>query len=116
MLGCLALALYLLQGVTFAITASRLIHRSRSRAFASVLQQDISVFDSNKETSGALVSFVTTDIQAIVGISSATQGAVVNLVFTLLASIVKACSFGWKLALVCISTMLLLLFCGFIRT
>lgn len=116
MLGCLALVFYLLQGVAFAITASRLIRRSRSRAFASVLRQDIPFFDTNKETSGALVSFVTTDIQAIAGISGATQGAVVNFVFTLLASIVIACSFGWKLALVCISTMPLLLFCGFLRT
>ena len=116
MLGCLVLVLYLPQGVAFAITASRLIRRSPSRVFASVFRQDISFFDSNKDASCALVSFVTTDIQAIVGISVATQGAVVNFVFTLLASIVKACPFGWKLALMCISTMPLLLFRGFIRT
>lgn len=116
MLGILALVFYLVQGVTFAITAARLIRRSRSRAFAAVLRQDISFFDRNEETSGALISFVTTDIQAIAGISGATQGAVVNFVFTLIASIVIACSFGWKLALVCISTMPLLLFCGFLRT
>lgn len=76
----------------------------------------ISFFDSNEETSGALVSFVTTDIQAIAGISGATQGAVVTFVWTIIASIVIACSVGWKLALVCISTMPLLLFCGFLRT
>ncbi|OKO97259.1 Leptomycin B resistance protein pmd1 [Penicillium subrubescens] len=116
MLGILALVFYLVQGVAFAITAARLIRRSRSRAFAAVLRQDISFFDRNEETSGALVSFVTTDIQAIAGISGATQGAVVNFVFTLIASIVIACSFGWKLAIVCISTMPLLLFCGFLRT
>ena len=116
MLGILALVFYSLQGVVFAITAARLIRRSRSRAFAAVLRQDISFFDSNKETSGALVSFVTTDIQDIAGISGATQGAVVNFVWTLIASIVIACSFGWKLALVCISTMPALLLCGFLRT
>lgn len=116
MLGMMALVFYTLQGVAFAITAARLISRSRSRAFSAVLRQDISFFDSNAETSGALVSFVTTDIQAIAGISGATQGAVVNFVWTLIASIVIACTFGWKLALVCISTMPLLLFCGFLRT
>lgn len=116
MLGILALVFYLVQGVAFAITAARLIRRSRSRAFAAVLRQDIPFFDRNEETSVALVTFVTTDIQAIAGISGATQGAVVNFVFTLMASIVIACSFGWKLALVCISTMPLLLFCGFLRT
>ncbi|KAJ5377590.1 uncharacterized protein N7496_004999 [Penicillium cataractarum] len=116
MLGMLALVLYTLQGVAFAITAARLISRSRSRAFAAVLRQDIPFFDGNEETSGALVSFVTTDIQAIAGISGATQGAVVNFVWTIIASIVIACSFGWKLALVCTSTMPLLVFCGFLRT
>lgn len=115
-LGFSALVLYMFQGLAFAYAAARLIHRSRKRAFASLLRQDIAFFDDPGVTTGSLLPLLTTDMQDLAGISGATIGAIVNFFSTLIGATAISCSFGWKLGLVCLSTMPALLFCGFLRT
>ncbi|OQV08502.1 hypothetical protein CLAIMM_12765 [Cladophialophora immunda] len=116
MLGLTILVLYMIQGMAFAWASSRLIRHTRDLTFRAILRQDMAFFDVKENASGALASMLSTEATMIAGISGATLAALLNFVVSIIAAIAVSCSFGWKLALVCTSTMPLLLACGFLRT
>lgn len=115
MLGVVLLIFYLLQGTAFGFASSRLIRRARAVAFRSILRQDIAFFDADQNSSGTLASFLSIETNQLAGISGATLGAIINFTVTIIGATAVSCSFGWKLALVCVSTMPVLLSCGFLR-
>lgn len=104
-----------LQGVVFAVCSERLVQRVRDRAFRSILRQDVSFFDKGENTAGSLVSFLSTETTRVAGMSGVTLGTILMMMTTLLFSITIALAVGWKLALVCMSTIPVLLGCGFLR-
>lgn len=106
---------FIIQGVTFAICSERLIHRARLQAFRTMLRQDIAFFDKEENTAGALTSFLSTETTFLAGMSGATLGTLLVVSTTLIAAIVLATAIGYKLALVCASTIPILLACGFFR-
>jgi ATP-binding cassette subfamily B (MDR/TAP) protein 1 len=103
------------QGVAFAYCSERLIHRARDRAFRTMLRQDITFFDREENTAGALTSFLSTETTHLAGMSGVTLGTLLVVLTTLIAAISVSTAIGWKLALVCISTIPILLACGFLR-
>ncbi|RFU34007.1 hypothetical protein B7463_g2301, partial [Scytalidium lignicola] len=103
------------QGIAFAFCSERLIHRVRDRAFRTMLRQDIEFFDREENTSGALTSFLSTETTHVAGLSGVTLGTILTVITTLIAAIVLSISIAWKLALVCVSTIPVLLACGFLR-
>jgi ATP-binding cassette subfamily B (MDR/TAP) protein 1 len=103
------------QGLTLAKASAQLVARIRERAFSSILRQDIEFFDGDKVTSGALASFLSTEANRLAGISGATLGSIISAVSSVVAAIAIACSFGWKLALVCTATIPLVLATGYFR-
>ncbi|KAF4625656.1 hypothetical protein G7Y89_g12507 [Cudoniella acicularis] len=103
------------QGVAFAFCSERLIHRVRDRAFRTMLRQDIEFFDKDENTAGALTSFLSTSTTHVAGLSGVTLGTLLTVTTTLVAAIAVSTSIAWKLALVCISTIPVLLGCGFFR-
>ncbi|CAJ2507030.1 Uu.00g082160.m01.CDS01 [Anthostomella pinea] len=103
------------QGVAFARCSERLIHRVRDRAFRTMLRQDVAFFDKDQNTAGALTSFLSTETTHVAGLSGSTLGTLLMVTTTLVSSMVLGLAFGWKLALVCISTVPVLLACGFFR-
>ncbi|KAI1107215.1 P-loop containing nucleoside triphosphate hydrolase protein [Jackrogersella minutella] len=109
---CLA---YISQGIAFARCSERLIHRVRDRAFRTMLRQDVAFFDKDENTVGALTSFLSTETSHVAGLSGVTLGTLLMVTTTLISAMVVALAFGWKLALVCISTIPVLLACGFFR-
>ncbi|KAE8552992.1 hypothetical protein EYB25_004371 [Talaromyces marneffei] len=115
MLGLVQLIVYTTQGIMFAYSSEKLIRRARSQAFRTMLRQDITFFDSDENSTGALTSFLSTEAKHLSGISGATLGTLVNVTTTLAACCVIALAVGWKLALVCISTIPALLACGYWR-
>lgn len=102
-------------GIAFAFCSERLIRKARSQAFRTMLRQDINFFDKEENSTGALTSFLSTETKHLSGISGQTLGTILMTSTTLIAAIVIALSFGWKLALVCISVVPILLACGFYR-
>lgn len=102
-------------GIAFAYCSERLIRKARSQAFRTMLRQDINFFDKEENSTGALTSFLSTETKHLSGISGQTLGTILMTSTTLIAAIVIALSFGWKLALVCISVVPILLGCGFYR-
>ncbi|CAG7920112.1 unnamed protein product [Penicillium olsonii] len=113
--GIVQFITFSIHGVTFAYTSERLIRKARSKAFRVILRQDIDFFDREENSTGALTSFLSTETKHLSGISGTTLGTILMCSTTLIAAIVISLSFGWKLALVCISVVPVLLGCGFYR-
>ncbi|KAK7429987.1 hypothetical protein QQZ08_003376 [Neonectria magnoliae] len=106
---------FVIQGVFFAKCSERLIHRVRDRAFRTILRQDVAFFDRDENTAGALTSFLSTETTHVAGLSGVTLGTLLMVLTTLISACVMALAIGWKLSLVCISTIPVLLGCGFFR-
>lgn len=104
-----------MMGVLFAFCSERLIRNARSRAFRTLLRQDINFFDREENSVGAMTSFLSGSTKSLAGISGQTLGTILMCATTLTGSIVVALAFGWKLALVCMVGVPLLLGCGFYR-
>ncbi|KAF7596284.1 GTPase-activating protein [Aspergillus hancockii] len=104
-----------INGAAFAVSSERLIRRARSKAFRSILRQDITFFDREENSTGALTSFLSTETKHLSGVSGVTLGTILMTSTTLGAAIIISLAIGWKLALVCISVVPVLLACGFYR-
>ncbi|KAB8296977.1 hypothetical protein EYC80_002380 [Monilinia laxa] len=115
MLAFVQFIAFLGQGIAFAFCSERLIHRVRDRAFRTMLRQDIAYFDMEEHTSGALTSFLSTETTHVSGLSGVTLGTLLTVITTLIAACALSLAIAWKLALVCISTIPVLLGCGFFR-
>ncbi|KAF2805142.1 leptomycin B resistance protein pmd1 [Mytilinidion resinicola] len=115
MLALVALVINTIQGVALSFGSARLIRRARSLVFRSILRQDMSFFDTDEVTSGSLSSFLATEPNRLAGISGAILGSLLTATATILGGFAIAASFGWKLALVSVSTVPFLLACGYWR-
>ncbi|OJJ40222.1 hypothetical protein ASPWEDRAFT_55694 [Aspergillus wentii DTO 134E9] len=113
--GLATFLLYGIQGTSFAYSSEKLIYRARSKAFETMLNQDISFFDREENNTGALTSSLSAEIKHLSGISGVTLGTLLIVSVNLVASLTVALIMGWKLALVCISAVPVLLLCGFLR-
>ncbi|KAL1626614.1 GTPase-activating protein [Diplodia seriata] len=103
------------QGLCFAVCSEKLIHRVRDTAFRTMLRQDIAFFDKDENSAGSLTSFLSTETTALAGLSGATLGTIFTVLTTLIGALALGISIGWKLGLVCASTIPVLLACGFLR-
>ena len=115
MLAIVQILAFSFQGIAFAICSERLVHRARDQAFRHMLRQDISFFDREENSAGALTTFLSTETTHVAGLSGATLGTLLVVSTTLVAAITVSCAIGWKLALVCTATIPILLVCGFLR-
>lgn len=115
MLGLVNLLAMVILGVAFAFCSERLIRRARDVAFRTMLRQDISFFDREENSSGKLSAFLSTEATHLAAISGATLGTLLTCITTLVSACAISLAIGWKLALVCISTIPVLLGCGFFR-
>lgn len=115
MLAFVQFIAFVTQGVIFARCSERLVHRVRDRAFRTMLRQDVSFFDKDENTAGALTSFLSTETTHVAGLSGVTLGTILMVLTTLITALALSISIGWKLSLVCASMIPVLLGCGFFR-
>lgn len=115
MLALMQLLSYIMEGVSFAYCSEKLVHRSRDMSFRVMLRQDIGFFDRDENSAGALTSFLSTETTHLAGMSGVTLGTILLVTTTLVVGFVISLAIGWKLALVCISTVPVVLACGFFR-
>ncbi|CZR68534.1 related to multidrug resistance protein [Phialocephala subalpina] len=113
--GLAILISYFIQGITFAYGSERLIFRARSKAIRAMLRQDISFFDQPENSSGALVSMLSTEVTALAGISGATLGSILSACSTIVIALTLSSAIKWQLGLVCATAMPVLICCGFSR-
>ena len=115
MLALVQFLAFLSQGIAFAKCSERLVHRVRDRAFRTILRQDVEFFDRDENTPGALTSFLSTETTHVAGLSGVTLGTLLMCATTLISALIVSISIGWKLSLVCTTTIPILLGCGFFR-
>jgi ATP-binding cassette subfamily B (MDR/TAP) protein 1 len=109
---CLA---YAVQGIAFAKTSERLIHKVRDAAFRTLLRQDIEFFDRKENSTGALMSLLSTETTHVAGLSGVTLGSLIVAVVTLVSCCALGLAIGWKLTLVCMATLPITITCGFLQ-
>ncbi|KAH8723383.1 P-loop containing nucleoside triphosphate hydrolase protein [Phaeosphaeriaceae sp. PMI808] len=115
MLGIVIWFCYLAQGLTLSRGSARLIGNVRERAFGAMLRQDMEFYDGDMVTSGALANFLSSEANRLAGLSGSTLGTIVSAGASIIVAVIISCSFGWKLALVCTSTIPIVLACGYFR-
>ncbi|EME79474.1 ABC transporter, ABC-B family, MDR type [Pseudocercospora fijiensis CIRAD86] len=114
MIAVVMLACFFVLGISLAHGSERLIRRCRELAFRSILRQDIQFFDQPENTIGALTSFIGIQTTNLAGITGLALSTIFQLLATLIIGYIIALAVGWKLALVCIATVPVLLFAGFV--
>ncbi|KAH7082712.1 leptomycin B resistance protein pmd1 [Paraphoma chrysanthemicola] len=115
MLGLVIWGCYFAQGLTLSRGSARLIGNVRERAFGAMLRQDMEFYDGDMVTSGALANFLSSEANRLAGLSGSTLGTILSAGASIIVAIIVGCAFGWKLALVCTSTIPLMLACGYFR-
>lgn len=115
MLAFVDLIAMVVQGTAFAYCSESLVQRARDGAFRRFLRQDISFFDEEQNSTGALTSYLSTETTHLAAISGATLGTLISCTSTLVVAVVISLSIGWKLALVCCCALPVILGTGFFR-
>lgn len=116
MLGCVVFIAYAISGVAFAYCSETLSRRVREQTLTSILRQDISFFDQEKHSTGALTAFLSVETAQVAGISGPTLGTILISITNLVSGITISLAIGWELALVCFAAVPLVLACGFFRS
>jgi ATP-binding cassette subfamily B (MDR/TAP) protein 1 len=114
-LAFVAYALWLGVGYTFAYATEKLARRVKDRLFRAMVSQSVEFFDEETHSAGTLLSMLSSGTQALTGLSGPVIGGTLTFIATILGGIVVSLAIGWKLALVCTSTIPLVVACGWIR-
>jgi ATP-binding cassette, subfamily B (MDR/TAP), member 1 len=88
------------QNTFFGLANEYLTERVRQKLFTAILRQDVSYFDDERHTTGALTSNLSSDAQKLQGVGGVTLGTALQLSATLFGGLIVALCYGWKLALV----------------
>ncbi|CAG8744794.1 3747_t:CDS:2, partial [Cetraspora pellucida] len=105
----------IIQGSAFGYSSETLTRKIRSISFESMLRQDISFFDEEKNTTGALTGVLALDATYVNGLAGLTLGTLLQVLTTVIGGLVVALIVGWKLALVCMCCIPVMLGAGSLR-
>jgi ATP-binding cassette subfamily B (MDR/TAP) protein 1 len=106
---------FLGHGISFAYTTEKLTHRAREQSFRHILRQDVSFFDMEQNSIGALTSLLSSAPTDLSGLSGPVIGALLTFIATILGGIVLSLIIGWKFALVCTATIPVVAGFGWVR-
>lgn len=115
MLAAVLLLANIVHSWALGLSSERLMSKAKTQAFKVFLDKELSFFDAESASTGALVSFLSTEPAALGGISGPILGMLVSVSTTITLSIAIAIGFGWKLGLVATATVPVLLASGFLR-
>ncbi|KAJ8021877.1 Multidrug resistance protein 1 [Holothuria leucospilota] len=120
--SCMFLVLGIVTGLSnffntgsFTYSGEYLTLRLRKRAFWTILRQDVSYFDDPRHNTGALATRLSTDASNVKGATGIRIGSSIQSVVTLVAAVVIAFVFGWKLALLVFAAVPLLAMSGAVQ-
>ncbi|KAF2354674.1 ABC transporter type 1 transmembrane domain [Trinorchestia longiramus] len=91
-----------MQAYAFALSGEILTMRLRSRAFSTMLSQELAWFDQDENSVGALCSRLSGDAAAVQGATGSRLGTIMQALTTLGLSMGLALYFDWRLGLVCV--------------
>lgn len=99
----------------FGMVAERVLQKIQVLSFRSLLEQDLHWHQSATRTPTSLLSLITSDGNALGGLTGSTIGTVLSIFVNLIAAIVLTHVLAWEIALVCLATVPLILGAGSMR-
>lgn len=114
-IGVVSFFTQFLQTACFAVSGERLTRRLRRISFHSILGQDMTWFDSPKNSPSVLVGSLATDCAQVQGAAGQSVGAMVQAIAAITVGFVIAFAFGWMLALVVLVFFPLIIITGIIN-
>ncbi|KAK6172116.1 hypothetical protein SNE40_018066 [Patella caerulea] len=114
-LGVISMVMMFLQSYMFAISGENLTIRLRKMAFMSMLRQEISWFDDQKNNTGVLTTKLSTEASLVQGATGIRLGMVFQNVAAMLTAIIIAFIYGWKLTLVILAFVPFIMLAGAIQ-
>uniref|UniRef100_A0A672J3J9 ATP-binding cassette, sub-family B (MDR/TAP), member 11a n=1 Tax=Salarias fasciatus TaxID=181472 RepID=A0A672J3J9_SALFA len=105
-----------LQGYAFAKSGELLTRRLRKVAFQAMLRQEIGWFDDPKNSPGVLTTRLATDASVVQKAAGSQIGAIVDCLTNVVASIIIAFYFSWKLAFVIMVFLPFIVLSGLFQT
>jgi len=114
-LGVSQLVCSTLQSFCFSTMGVRLAERVRVMLFRAVLRQEVSWFDRDENSSGAITTRLSSDAATVRGATGDVLGILIQNLVTLVAGFAIAFSAGWKMTLVVIAVLPLIVFSSFMQ-
>jgi ATP-binding cassette, subfamily B (MDR/TAP), member 1 len=114
-LGAGMLIFAAIQGSCFAVVGARLAERVRQAFFQAVLSMEISWFDMEENTSGALASRLSSDAPRVRGAVADAMGITVQNLMTMVAAYIIAFTSDWRMTLVITAVIPLLGFSSYMQ-
>ncbi|KAK9375957.1 P-loop containing nucleoside triphosphate hydrolase protein [Lipomyces chichibuensis] len=102
-------------GCMFGYSSSRLVRRIRTLSFRQLLRQDISYFDADEHSVGALTAGLASDAQSIEALGGSTTNKLVESMVIFIGGFIFCIIIGFKLGLVMFGTIPIILIIGGFR-
>ncbi|CAF4170856.1 unnamed protein product, partial [Rotaria sordida] len=113
--GLVAAVTQLLINVGFAKSGEELTMRMRKLIFSAILRQEMSYFDYETNSGGALITRLSTDASSLKGMTGVRIGIILEALSATIACLAVVFSVGWKLAFVVICFVPPILFAGILQ-
>ncbi|KAG9941056.1 putative ABC multidrug transporter, partial [Aureobasidium melanogenum] len=115
LMAAVAMISWLGVGFAFGRSTIALAQRLKARTFDAILSQDISFFDANNHSTGALTYLLNTATEDLINLGGPTIGGILTFITTILVGVLIAFANAWKLALLCTGTVPFVVACGWFR-
>lgn len=89
--------------------------RLRSKAFQSILRQDISYFDQKEHSTGALCTRLATEASAVQGASGVRMGLIIQYLCSMIIGLIIGFVYSWQLTFLMLAFLPLILFGGILQ-
>ncbi|UJR17223.1 hypothetical protein I4U23_004118 [Adineta vaga] len=104
------------QDFIFAYSGESLTKRLRTRAFQTILRQEITWFDHSDNNTGVLCTRLSTDTSAVQGVAGIRLGTILSSFANLGIGIIIAFLFGWRLTLIALAFIPFILIGALLQT
>lgn len=100
---------------SFGRVSEKLLYRVRVLALKSLFAQDIQWHESENRSPGTLISYISSDANALSGITGTLLGVMLSIIVSMVSGIILAHAVAWRIAVVLLATIPVLLSSGFLR-
>lgn len=104
-----------MKGYAFGRSGEALTKRLRSKAFQSILRQDVSYFDEKEHSTGALCTRLATEASAVQGASGVRMGLIIQYFCSMIIGLIIGFVYSWQLTFLMLAFLPFMLFGGILQ-